>query len=257
MSYFQPEEHVSLRQLPLLSTPAVAPPLPDVIQKMRALHHALHRQLRLANYELVSGSEVETVPLVGQSVTTPEATAALAIPYRRPGGEAVTVERLMGREETASHAHIEARRHPAIELRLTPQHLVIELVLSPEAWWDQENLVGKLSVLRHRQDFYRQLRQLAPEYRLGFWSGIDLSEMCLSPPQFARDAVLNEWMATFMPGKDWLRVGRWYPSHDDKLDAASIHQELFKQVGVLYTLYQEVLWTGNNNFREFYRGPDV
>ena len=50
----------------------------------------------------------------------------------------------MGKESGAQTGDVDTYRHPVIELRLTPDQFAIELILSPYAWLDQQNLIGKL-----------------------------------------------------------------------------------------------------------------
>jgi hypothetical protein len=174
------------------------------------------------------------------------------VAYLRTKGEAVTVERLMGREEVANVNAIDAHRHPVIELRLSQDGLALELLLSPDAWWDQQNLLGKMTVARHRQDFYLMLRNFSSRYCMGFWNGTHLSEMHLTANQFQHPRIMEEWMSTFEPGADWWRLGIWYAYEDAALDESAIVQEMMKQIRLLYSVYDYIRWTSDNNYREFY-----
>ena len=191
-------------------------------------------------------------PITQQSVCTIEPKNILCTQYLRTRGEALVVERLMGREEVATVKNIEARRHPVIELRLLPDYLVLEFIMPPDAWWDQENLVGKLTVSRHKQTYHGLLRQFRAAYRMGFWRGTHLSNMHLTAAQFQHPRIMQEWMSTFEPSKDWFRLGIWYRHDDDRLHPDTILEELTKEIKILYTLYEHFLWTSDNNYREFY-----
>lgn len=221
-------------------------------QRLSQLHQRLYAQMRMYNLDLHLITP-EQAAVVAASVSTVENGRALCVAYLRTRGQAVTVERLMGREEVASMHAVDAHRHPVIELRVTATALALELILSPDAWWDQQNLLGKLKVARHRQEFYLLLRDLTVAYRMGFWEGTHLSEMHLTAHQFQHPRIMDEWMSTFEPGADWWRVGIWYPFDDDGLQEGRIVDELVPHVRRLYAMYEHLRWTSDNNFREFYR----
>jgi hypothetical protein len=178
---------------------------------------------------------------------------ALCVAYMRQRGQAVTVERLMGREEVASVHTIDTRRHPVIEIRLGSDGLALELIMSPDAWLDQQNLVGKLRVGRHRQEFYTLLKDLSSAYCMGFWHGTHLSDMHLTAYQFQHPRIMDEWMSTFQPGADWWRIGVWFAYEDEMLDEQQIVWTLLKEIKLLYALYENLAWTSDNNFREFFK----
>jgi len=248
MTYFTRDDHTELATL----EPGTANQL-TVYAKLQGLNEALHSQLRNANLAVFTGN-----PLVHEkSVCAVQAQQVISIPYRRSNTEAIIVERLMGREEVAGTDTIEVRRHPVIELRLTPDYLTVELLLSPDAWWDQRNFAGKLSIARQRTEFFRLMRQLDENYRLGYWQGTHLGEMHLTARQFHHIDILNEWINTFEAGKDWFRLGIWYEPETLPADEASIQAELLSRIKQLYPLYQYLLWTGDNNFQEFYDVPSA
>jgi hypothetical protein len=149
---------------------------------------------------------------------------------------------------------VDVNRHPVVELRLTPEHFTAELVLAPSAWWDQRNLIGKLSVSRHRETFRSLLQRMDGDYRFGFWDGIHLSDVHLTNRQLLRGSILEEWMSTFSDGQDWLRVGVWYEPEHPNLNAGTILSEITQRFSALYGLYNFMLWTSNNNFHSFYKG---
>jgi hypothetical protein len=222
-------------------------------EQLQTLHKAVYEQIRLNNIDL-NLIHSETVTVQQDSVSDVKPSNTLSVVYLRTRGQAVQVERLMGREEVASVNSIEARRHPVIELRLTPEHFAVELLLSPDAWWDQQNLVGKLTVQRYRQDFYALLQGFDASYFMGFWRGTHLSELHLSAKHFRHPRIMDEWMSTFQPSADWLRLGTWYKLDEEKLQE-NAPQEIARHIKSLYGLYQHILWTSDNNFREFYNTP--
>ncbi|MFO7320401.1 MAG: hypothetical protein DIU68_001595 [Chloroflexota bacterium] len=222
-----------------------------IYDKFYELHTALYSRLRDLNYDLHAGAGTAT-PISSFSVVNPNQTENLSLIYGRSREQALLVERLMGRERNAANSNVDICRHPVIELRLTPEHFVVELIVSPDAWWDQQNLVAKLGIARHRDTFRTLLQRLDGDFCIGFWSGEGLSDMHVTTRQLARGNYANEWMSTFGDGQDWLRVGMWYPPEAPELSARNILRELLTRVGGLYSIYNFLLWTSNNDFHAFY-----
>ena len=231
-----------------------SPDFEQVYEKFSNLYEALNIQIRNQNLVLATHHHERQSAIQMSSIisTQTQDRDALVVDYARPVSDAIRVERLMGRDEVSSKREIEIQRHPAIELRITPEHLTLELILSIDAWWDQENLVGKLTVERHRLLFYKMLRELDGAYYLGFWRGTQLSEMHVSAKQFQYNSILDEWLGTFEPRKDWFRLGIWYEPEADELEVPEIHTELFKQVKALFSIYHFLLWSSENNYRDFF-----
>jgi hypothetical protein len=251
MGFFTPE---SVHELSISTMEAITASreLQLVMKRLQQLHEKLYAQIRLQNLDLHIITP-EMAAVVPASVSMTGDGCALCVGYMRQRGQAVTVERLMGREEVASVHSIDTRRHPVIELRLGSEGLAIELILSPDAWWDQQNLVGKLRVGRHRQEFYTLLKDLSSAYRMGFWQGTHLSDMHLTAHQFQHPRIMDEWMSTFQPSADWWRLGVWYPYDAEAVDEQHIIATLIKEVKLLYALYGNLVWTSDNNFREFFK----
>ncbi len=214
------------------------------------LHQALQSRLQPHHIDLYVSTVRETI--IKDSVTRRETGGVLCIPYGRDKGTAITVERLMGREHVMTTRNLETRRHPVIELRLSAAGVTLELALAPDAWWDQQNLAGKLTVTRHQQEFHTLLQEFPDGYSTGFWEGTYLSEMHLTTKHFQHRVIIDEWMRTFEPGKDWFRMGIWFSWDDERLHADHIEDTLLQQFRVLYPLYQFAQWTGDNNYRELY-----
>lgn len=233
----------------------LAPEQVDAITaRLCELHEGILANLQQQSIGLHTWNEERCVPWIGTAGTV-DPHQSIVMPYLRHKTQAVTVERLLGREEVATHKTIEVRRHPVIEVRLSPDWFAIELLMSPDAWWDQQNLVGKLSIARHRQAIYSLLKALDAGYNLGFWRGEHLSEMHLTAAQFQHPRVMDEWMSTFEPGSDWFRLGIWYDYEDDALSEATIAETIWRHLRLLYPLYEQFLWTSDNNFRDFYLNP--
>ena len=229
---------------------------PDVkisLQKLEDLHQKIYPQLVNNTIELYPFVTKKDHIVTFSSASTSTTRGMMAVQYMRPKTQAIRVERLMGRDDTSSSNGIEARRHPIIEVRVTPPYLTVELILSPYAWWDQQNFVGKLTIKRHKQAFYQLLKKLDGDYRIGYWRGIQLNEMHIKVSQLYRQSIWDEWLDTFDPGKDWFRIGIWYEPEAEAISEANIHSELVKQIKGLYAIYNEILWSSDNNYREFYR----
>lgn len=220
--------------------------------KLMELHRTLHRRMRERSWDLHPHWD-RSRWVYGASAACRSDIQGLTLPYLRSYDQAVLVERLMGREGNHAATSTDIHRHPVIELRLTPEHFVVELVLTPTSWWDQRNLIGKLSIERHRQTLRTLLQQMNGEYRFGFWEGIHLSDMHLTSRQLLRTGVLDEWMSTFSDGQDWLRVGVWYEPENAALCVENILDETLHRIGALNEVYKFLLWSGNNNFHSFYR----
>lgn len=94
-------------------------------------------------------------------------TSAPTLTYMRPLHEARAVERLMGREGEM----VDVRRHPVIELRPLGTGFVMEMILTPDAWFYQQNFIGKLSIERHLSTFHKLISNLSEDFRLGFLAG--------------------------------------------------------------------------------------
>lgn len=219
--------------------------------KLLSLHEGLQPRVRNHNLDL-HPREQKSALVCGESAACLGAEGALTLTYLRSREQAVAVERLMGKDRVSISGDVEMHRHPVIELRFTPDAFAIELILSPYAWWDQQNLVGKLELAQHRAQFRQLLSLLDSDYRFGFWSGIHLGDMQLSVGQLLQGRVLDEWINTFADGQDWLRVGKWFDVQDPVLDTHHLTAAAFDVVKALHGLYEFILWTSNNNFHPFY-----
>ncbi|HVU12275.1 MAG TPA: hypothetical protein VHD90_13410 [Phototrophicaceae bacterium] len=241
--YFTQQDHQSLASLP-------TPDAQVVYDKFYELHRTLYRRMRDHNYDLhPHWNKAQLVS--NHSATCSNEITGLTLPYLRSQEQGMLVERLMGRDGVDAKGDI--YRHPVIELRITPAHFAIELVMSPLSWWDQRNLIGKLSVARHRETLRGILQRVDGDYRFGFWDGAHLSDMHLTSRQLLRGNILEEWMGTFADGQDWLRIGVWYEPEDPALSADRILNEVVQRMVALQTMYTFMLWTSNNNFQSFYR----
>ncbi|MEP7290190.1 MAG: hypothetical protein ABI835_00350 [Chloroflexota bacterium] len=242
-AYFTQHDHDTLTSQPTGDTQ-------EVFDKFGELHRTLYRRIRDHNYDLHPHWNKAQL-ISNHSGACSSAINGLSLPYTRSKEQGVLVERLMGREGSDLSADI--YRHPVIELRITPEHFAIELIMAPQSWWDQRNLIGKLTVARHRDTMRGILQRIDGDYRFGFWDGVQLSDMHLTSRQLLRGNILDEWMSTFSDGQDWLRVGVWYEPLSAALYTDTILNEVVERVVALEKLYTFMLWTSNNNFQSFYR----
>ena len=246
-AYFTTEDFAHLADLSMDT-----PHIPDTI---RELHHKLHDLQKKLFIRYGRQSPVHPVKPMAPafySASNMIQAPCLAVQAMRPLPQALAVEHLMGRDEISDPTEIDAHRHTVIELRLQARWFVIELILSPEAWWDQENLMGKLNVERYRYDFLQLLSNLNDDMRVGFWSGIHSSDMHITGKQLHHNRIVDEWLRTFAPTKDYFRVGMWYHPEDEAMASETIIDTLADTMRYLDGLYQHIAWSSDNNFRAFY-----
>lgn len=243
--YFTSEEYGAMETVTAYDA------LQSAVDKLMALHTRLYGEYQKRAWQLHTGLSQPH----RQSACDVEETPAFNLQYLRPKAQALQVERLMGREELTHIRDTQNRRHPLIEVRLTAQGMAIELILSPDAWWDQQNMVGRWTLPQHRAIFYEHLQSLDSLMCLGFWRGVHLGDMHLKASQYQHRRVLDEFLGTFEPNKDWFRLGRWYERHDEALNKANIVTSIVNVVRQLYPLYEFIVWTSDNNYRDFYPAP--
>lgn len=207
-------------------------------QRFNDLHHALTAKFRKHNLSLQA---VNT----GMSAVSFVPEQALVFAYVRLHSEALTVERQIG----LSGTEIDLQRHPLIELRLTDRHLALEFVMSPLAWWDQRNLIGKLSLRRYRDELRDMLLSFNAEMVTGHWHGLHLDEQHLTLGQLCSKHVMEAWLQTFSDGRDPIRLGMWFDA--GRLNDDSV-PDLFEAAQALYSVYRFTAWTGRNDFQSFY-----
>jgi hypothetical protein len=246
--YFTVEDFASIIKIESMNITLSDTTLQPLVEKFITLKEQLQVELHKLNMALHIQQPVPAV----RSASASQAGGSLALQYARHSALAATVERLMGREEIADNNHIDPFRHPVIEIRLMPDALAIELILAPDAWWDQENMVGKLTIEDHRTQFYKMLSRMDGDWRLGFWRGLHLSEMHLKTAQFQYRPIIEEFLGTFSPSKDWFRIGCWYKQDAPELKSDVIIHTLSQHMSQLYMLYHHFLWTSDNNYRNFY-----
>lgn len=218
--------------------------------KLLDLHEALVARMRLRDIDLTPYHQ-DGAMLINKSVVTHQETPhILTLSYFRAPDQAKRVEDLM--DIMDKDTTIDICRHPVIEIRLTPESFSVELVLSPFAWWDQQNLVGKLEIDRQQHLLRQIVSEMDTSYCFGFWEGLHLSEMHLTSWELAQSGVLREWMNTFADGVDWLRFGKWYALDNECLDESCIVDEVMDRINELYRVYEFILWSSNNNYQPFY-----
>lgn len=226
-------------------------------EDMAALHAFLNDRIRMYDLDL-HPQQSPCRCIINRTAAGTQYSDVVTIAYMRSEDQSQLVEKLMGIEpegETRSRALV---RHPVIEVRLSADALAIELIVSPDAWWDQKNLIGKMELRRQRDYLRRMLRSMDEQYRFGFWEGTHLSDMHLSTWQLLQGNVLTEWLGTFADEQDWLRLGVWYDSASLDLRNPDVAHLVWQHVTELYQVYEFLLWTSNNNYHDFYeRGSDL
>lgn len=247
MTYFSQQDHAALSRITVTDGE-----LQQVYDRLYNLHTAVYRRIRDHNYDLHPSSDSASI-IAELSAFPGDMQRAMTVTYFRSYEQAQLVERLMGRDGLSAHTDIETHRHPTIELRLTPQHFAVEMVLSRYAWWDQQNFIGKLALQRHRESFRTAMQRIGGDYAVGFWDGPVLGDMHVTTRQLLRGNNLTDWMSTFCDGQDSLRIGAWYEAGDAALDPTLIVNEVMKRVAALYNVYNFILWTSNNDYHSFYR----
>ena len=220
----------------------------EAYQKFMHLYEQLASRIEASKIDLHTLTKANQPNLTQATATSRDPQTSICLQFFRTKTQAVQVERLMGRDHINSRS-IDPRRHPVLELRLTEPHFAVELVLSPDAWWDQQNVKGKLSIERYSQELYDYLRNLPHDYCIGYWRGTELKDLHVTIDQLPRPHILRDWISTFSPGKDWFRIGIWY--EPESLMEADGADEIYNQLKALYQVYESLLWTSDNNFREF------
>jgi hypothetical protein len=204
---------------------------------LQCLHTSLYSRFQKYNLNLQAVEGCESAAGFAHNGTQ-------VVAYLRSANEAQAVEAMMGRDLPSRR--LDLRRHPVIELRATSTGVVLEYILPPEAWWDQQNFAGKLSIERHRTAFRRLITRMDDRYSLGFWHGLQQDSTGVTPTQISHPSVFDLWITTFCNGQDWFRAGVWYDELPENLPG-----ELFRHAQTLYELYRFISWTGSNDYRSF------
>lgn len=226
--------------------------LQGVYRRLLALHKSIAPRMHKHGIELYPVGEGPHAVMADSTAATHE-TAVLSVIYMRPRSSARVIEDIMGLDAMHRDSGIDPRRHPVIELRLTPHDFTIELVASPDAWYDQQNLIGKLRVEEHRNTLYQMLRDFDANYSLGFWAGLHLDEMHVGSQQMPPPRVLFQWLETLAAESDYFRVGAWYEPDDERLSEDHLAREVYHRVRELHQVYTFMAWSSNNDFSKFYR----
>jgi hypothetical protein len=248
MTYFTESDYQLLQNELDINTPKAE----TLREQMLNLHRQIYGRMTEYRINLFPNPETQT-NVTQETLATPyPKTNTLSLIYTRSRAQAVAVENLMGRDGAGIIEDIRAQHHPAIEIRLSADYLAIELILAPTAWYDQQNLIGKLTFKQHRDSLHKLLEKLPKACVLGFWSGITPSDAHINLTRVPPKPLLYDFFDTFSAGRDWLRVGYWYQPNQEEVSANNINNTLLNHIQSLYRLYNFVTWTSDNNFRSFY-----
>lgn len=244
--YFSTQDHAAMTGIASHADTHNAATIYNVTERLGSLQQSLSRRI------FAVGSDLQPVwdrplPVSNYSFSTNGAIDGLTAAFVRPRSQAAMIEKMMGRGTSGNHV-AEPYRHPILELRITADHIAVELIMSPYAWWDQRNFVGKLRVERHRDALRSLLCDAQDSFYLGFWSGESLSDVHLSCRQLLRGRFLEEWFGTFAAEHDWFRIGVWYEPDHRTMSQDNILAELSRRAVALTRLYSFFAWTSENNF---------
>lgn len=239
-SFFSIDDHTALTRVRLFSTEVQ----PD--RDIAAVAERMQRLQRLLMHRLIAGGSPlqpcweRAQQVVAVSFASAAPIDGFAFAFTRTQSQAAAIERMMGRCGSA-----DAARHPVLEVRLTPDYFVTEIIVSPMARLDQRNLMGKLRLERHRAGLRGLLAQGCGMLRLGFWHGEMLNDSHLTCEELLRGDILARWFDTFAPEHEWLRIGIWLEP-----GARCIETELSHFVMLLSRIYTFFAWTSSNNFQQ-------
>jgi hypothetical protein len=171
--------------------------------------------------------------------------------YLRSGDDVKALEGLMGVPAPLDHTETQYTKHPMIDVRIDDSFIAVELLLTQWAWWDAQNFKRKIvGYAAERERFIQLLRELGHDYIFGGWPDTQKPDLVTTAADLADDDRLLDWLAAFEPGADWLRLGIWYRDPADlRLHAGRIPAELLYRFAQLYPVYQFLLWSPRNNYR--------
>ncbi|MBK8021618.1 MAG: hypothetical protein IPK19_09350 [Chloroflexi bacterium] len=248
--FFSKDDHQQTHRYTSPSTELASSGYPHhLIDQMTQLQYTLSRRLMAMGSELQATWDRKT-PVSSYSHAANADIEGLTFSFVRPRAQATLIEKLMGRGAIAPAA-ADPARHPVLEVRLTPDQLVVELILSPLARWDQRNFAGKMRVERHRDSFRSLLCGTSADLFIGFWNGENLQDAHLTCRQLLRGRFLEEWFGTFSAEHDWLRIGVWSQLDDPSFMQGSMVSELSKSVVALAQIYKFMAWSSENDFHSF------
>lgn len=252
MSYFTIQDHQAIFSFQAASIQGVES-FQHVYDRLQGLHKKLYPQLKQHHINLHPNPRTLAGVWRGSNTTHMEVDA-LTLSYMRNAEQAIAIEHLMGRDKITQNHQILTQNHPAIEIRITLDHLAVELVIPPSARQDQENIAGKLTINQHRNDFYKLIKQIGKRYILGFWNGIYQQEdLSFDTTQLPPRHIFFEFFDTFSAGRDWFRLGAWYEPEAPELEEDQITTMIFNHIRALYPIYNFLAWTSDNNFVSLYK----
>ena len=172
--------------------------------------------------------------------------------YLRAGEKVKDLEKLMDVPAPLDYAETLYTKHPMLDVRIDEKFFTIELLVTEWAWWDAQNFKGKLaSDAAERSRFLQMLTGLGQDFIFGGWPDTQDPRLVTTAADLADDARLEIWLRGFEPGVDWLRLGIWYSNPADfRLHSVRIAEEVLYRFSQLYPVYEFLLWTPRNNYRQ-------
>jgi hypothetical protein len=172
--------------------------------------------------------------------------------YLRSKGDVRRVEQMMGIPRPLDRSETQYTKHPMIDVRLDRHYLAVELLLTDQAWWDAQNFKRKVERDPAERDrLIGILADLGNDYVFGGWPDSSEPQLITTAADLADEEHLLDWLSRFSPGYDWLRLGIWYDDHADfRLAAKRLAEEVIHRFSQLYPVYQFLLWTPENSYRQ-------
>jgi hypothetical protein len=220
-----------------------------VRDKFLALHDALYPEIKRAGLELYPHWHTPNIVSTWY-IGRIEQIWFMKLRYLRSRAQVKAVEDMMGVPSPLDYSETQYTKHPMLDIRISSQYLVIELLLTDQAWLDAQNFkqkVGNHAI--EQQRFIDMLRSLGNDYIFGFWPDTREPEFDTAA-DLASDSKIELWLSDFEPGYDWLRLGIWYTDYaDHRLRTGRIVREVMYRFKQLYPVYKFILWSPENNYR--------
>ncbi len=222
-----------------------------VRDKFLALHEALYPEMQQRGWDLHPHWHAPNI-VSTWAIGRVEQIWFMKLRYLRSRQDVKRLETLMGVPAPLDYAETQYTKHPMLDVRIDSRFVAVELLVTEWAWWDAQNFKRKLGHdAAERERFFEMLRGLGRDFVFGGWPDSRKPELITNAADLAEEAALSAWLNRFEPGLDWLRLGVWYPGPDDfRLTTGHFAAEVLHRFEQLYPVYQFLLWTPRNNYRQ-------